>query len=75
MSRRARVQHCLKRRGEYDETLEAFIEADLDNVISLFDEFNSGTHGAPSQFDLSTLSTIKQRVEGAIQFVARIAQR
>jgi len=73
VSRRARVQHCLNRRGGYDSALEAFIEADLDNVLSLFDEFNSGAHGQAGRFDMACLSAIKMRVEGAIQFVSRIA--
>lgn len=73
ISRRARVHHCLNRRGGYDEALEDFIEADLDNVLSLFAEFNSGTHGHAGRFDLNGLTAIKLRVEGAIQFVARIA--
>jgi len=73
ISRRARVHHCLNRRGGYDPALEEFIEADLDNVLSLFSEFNSGTHGEAGRFDLTGLSAIKLRVEGAIQFVSRIA--
>lgn len=73
VSRRARVHHCLTRRGGYDAALEEFIEADLDNVLSLFTEFNSGTHGRAGQFDPTRLGAIKLRVEGAIQFVSRIA--
>ena len=73
VSRRAKIRHCLNRRGGFDPALEAFIEADLDNVISLFREFNDGTHGRAGRFDLQGLAAIKMRVEGAIQFVARIA--
>ena len=73
ISRRARVRHCLTRRGGYDPALEGFIEADLDNVLSLFSEFNSGTHGVAGRFDLTRLTAIKMRVEGAIQFMSRLA--
>lgn len=72
VSRRARIRHCLNRRDGFDLALETFIEADLDNVVSLFDEFNSGTHGHAGRFDLRGLTAIKLRVEGAIQFVSRI---
>ena len=72
VSRRARIRYCLNRRGGFDAALESFIEADLDNVISLFAEFNSGAHGEAGRFDLPALTAIKLRVEGAIQFVARI---
>ena len=64
----------MNRSGAFDPALEAFIEADLDNVVSLFSEFNSGTHGLAGEFDLGRLTAIKIHVEGAIQFVARIAQ-
>lgn len=73
ISRRARVRHCLHRRGGYDAALEDFIDADLENVLSLFSEFNTGTHGPAGRFDMAGLTAIKVRVEGAIQFVSRIA--
>ena len=73
ISRRAHVRHCLNRRGGHDPVLEEFIEADLDNILSLFAEFNSGTHGVAGRFDMTGLTAIKVRVEGAIQFVSRIA--
>lgn len=73
VTRRARVRHCLIRQGAHNLELESFVEADLDNVVTLFDEFNSGTHGHAGRFDLAALAAIKGRVEGAIQFVARIA--
>lgn len=73
VSRRARVRHCLVRQGAHDPDLEEFVEDDLKNVVSLFDEFNSGTHGEAGRFDLVALTAIKQRVEGAIQFVSRIS--
>ncbi len=73
VSRRARVRHCLVRQGAHDPNLEVFVEDDLNNVVSLFDEFNSGTHGEAGRFDLVALTAIKQRMEGAIQFVSRIS--
>jgi len=73
VARSSRMRYCLNRRGGFDPALESFIEADLDNVISLFSEFNSGTHGEAGRFDLGRLTAIKLRVEGAIQFVVRIA--
>ena len=73
VSRRARVRHCLLRQNAHDPILEEFVEDDLENVVSLFDEFNSGTHGDAGRFDLVALTAIKQRVEGAIHFVSRIS--
>jgi hypothetical protein len=73
VSRRARVVHCLERRGSFDESLAAFIEVDLDNVVALFKDFNDGTHGHAGRFDLTQLRAIKRRVEDAVRFVAHIA--
>ncbi len=73
VTRRARVLFCLTKRNRYDAELAEFVEDDIDNVISLFGEFNSGTHGAAGKFSLHQLAALKQRVEGAIGFLLRIA--
>jgi len=61
------------RQDTYDPALEAVLKADLENVVSLFDQFISGTHKAAWRFDLVALTAKKRRVEGAIQFVSRIS--
>jgi len=71
VSRRARVMYCLERRGSPDPSLAAFIEADIQDVVVLFREFNNGTHGDAGAFDLGQLRAIKNRVEDAIRFVAQ----
>ena len=71
-TRRARVVYCLRRRGSYNDSLAAFIDDDIENVVTLFHEFNHGTHGHAGQFDLVNLRAIKLRVENAIRFVAQI---
>ncbi len=71
VSRRARVVHCLRRRGTYDAALAEFIDADIDDVVTLFREFNTGTHGSAGRFDIPQLQAMKRRVEDAIRFVSR----
>ena len=71
-TRRSRVEFCLSRSGSFDDSLAAFIDADLENVITLFKDFNDGTHGRAGRFDLVQLRAIKLRVEDAVRFVARI---
>lgn len=73
VSRRARIQYCLKRGGLEHEILEAFVDDDIDNVLALFAEFNSGTHGAAGKFSIGQLRTLKTRVEDAVLFVLKIA--
>lgn len=68
-TRRAKIRFFLQRKSMLDEDLEEFVEGDLDNVVTLFDVFNEGTHGAAGRFDLHQLSVIKRRVEDAIRFL------
>lgn len=42
-------------------------------VAELFNEFNSGTHGAAGKFALAQLGALKRRVEDAVHFVHAIA--
>jgi len=71
-TRRARIQFFLQRKGVLDGDIEGFVESDLNNVMSLFEVFNEGTHGAAGKFDLHQLSVIKRRVEDAIRFLYRV---
>jgi hypothetical protein len=73
VSRRARIYYCLNRQGEHTAELAAFVEADLDNVLDLFQEFNAGTHGEAGHIPIAQLAAIKARVEDAVRFVHRIA--
>jgi hypothetical protein len=74
VTRRARIRFCLDKRGTYDADLASFVEEDLENVITLFRDFNDATHGSAGRFDLPQLSAIKQRVEDAIRFLYRIVR-
>lgn len=74
VTRRARIRHCLDKRGTYDPDLEAFVDDDIEDVIALFRDFNDGTHGTAGRFDLPQLVAIKKRVEGAIHFLHRIVR-
>jgi hypothetical protein len=71
-TRRARLAFCLMRSGRASDSLAAFADADVDNVVELFEVFNAGTHGVAGQYDLRHLSLIKRRVEGAITFLHSI---
>ena len=74
VSRRARLHHCLVfTTTEVEQAFLDFVEDDIDNVIELFDEFNSGAHGSADKFGVEQLSALKVRVEDAIKFVYRIA--
>jgi hypothetical protein len=74
VSRRAKILYCLERSGNYSEALAEFVDDDVNSVITLFNDFNHGTHGNAGQFDLQQLTAIKTRVEGAIQFLHRVVR-
>ncbi len=74
VTRRARIEHCLRRRGNDEAELVDFVEDDLDDVIALFGDFNDGTHGSAGRYSLTQLGALKIRVEHAIQFLHRIVQ-
>lgn len=74
-TRRSKIRFLLHRRGMTEDTLEEFIEQDMDNIVKLFSIFNDGTHGSAGTFDLHQLSAIKKRVENGIVFLAEIVGR
>ena len=68
-TRRSKIRYFLQRRRMADETLEDFVEEDMNNVVQLFHEFNDGTHGSSGHFTHQQLVAIKNRVEDAIGFL------
>jgi len=74
ISRRARIHYCLASSGEAPAELVDFVEADIDNLIDLFDDFNSGAHGTSGRFPLHELIALKTRVEDAIKFVFQLTK-
>ena len=71
-TRRSRVEHCLDRSGSLEATVAEFVDVDVEDVVTLFREFNDGTHGSAGRFDLTRLDVMKRRVEDAVLFVAHI---
>lgn len=71
-TRRARIQYILRSRDMDEPEVESFVEADMDNVVTLFHEFNEGTHGSAATFDLPQLQALRKRVEDGIMFLSRL---
>lgn len=72
-TRRSKIQFLLEGKGVPNDILVDFVEADIQNIIDLFDVLNAGTHGPAGKYDLATLVSIKKRVEDGLVFLARIA--
>ena len=73
VSRRARIHFCLARQGHDVEALAEFVDADVTNVIDLFEAFNAGTHGTAGKLSIGQLIALKERVQDAVRFVHSIA--
>lgn len=71
-TRRAKIKFFLHRKGTTDDTLEEFVEHDMENIVELFRVFNDGTHGSAGKFNLHQLSSIKKRVEDGISFLSQL---
>ena len=72
-TRRSKIQYLLRLKGADTPEMIGFVDADIENVIRLFDDFNEATHGRAGKFGFSRLQAIRKRVEGGIMFLAAIA--
>lgn len=68
-TRRAKVGFLLQRQGIDEDSIENLVEEDMDNVLTLFRDFNNGTHGHAGRFTITQLSALRIRVESAIGFI------
>ena len=71
-TRRSKIRYFLARRDMAAESLEQFVEDDIENIVQLFNVFNKGTHGAAGTFDLPQLGAVRKRVENGIMFLTEI---
>lgn len=60
-TRRAKLTYLLNRHGVRTQELADAVNADVDNVLSLFRTFNDGTHGHAGRFTITELTAIRTR--------------
>ena len=68
-TRRAKVSVLLRCNGVDEQPIEDLVEQDMDNVLTLFRDFNYGTHGHAGRFTITQLNALRMRVESAIGFI------
>lgn len=73
ITRRSKLKYLLVRKNLVDDTVEEFVNEDVEDIITLFRLFNAGTHGRAGRYDLSQLLAVKQRVECSIRFLHHLA--
>ncbi len=71
-TRRSKIKYFLHRKGMIEDSLEEFVENDMENIVQLFRVFNEGTHGTAGTFDFPQLNAIRKRVEDGIMFLTEI---
>jgi hypothetical protein len=70
---RSKIKFFLHRKGMISQSVEDFIEKDMDNILELFHVLSAGTHGAAGRYNFQQLSAIKKRVEDGLVFLCEIA--
>lgn len=68
-TRRSKVRYLLGRKGITEQSIEDLVEEDMNNVLTLFRDFNNGTHGHAGRFTITQLHALRVRVESAIGFI------
>lgn len=71
-NRRFKIKYILTQKSIHSETLENFVDSDIDELLSLFRTLNDGTHGSAGKFTIQQLLKLKKRVEDSIQFVTEL---
>jgi len=68
-NRRTKIEYILYNNSLNVTTLIDFIDRDVSDVLNLFYELNSGTHGDAGKFNANQLIQLKKRVEDSIQYM------
>jgi hypothetical protein len=71
-NRRFKIKYILTQRSLFSDSLENFVDSDIDDLLSLFQTLNDGTHGNAGKFSVQQLLKIKKRVEDSIQFISEL---
>ena len=71
-TRRSKIRYFLTYKDMAAESLEQFVEDDIENIVQLFNVLNKGAHGVAGTFDLSQLGAVRKRVENGIMFLTEI---
>jgi len=68
-NRRTKIEYILNNNTLNLTSLVDFIDQDINDVLNLFYELNSGTHGDSGKFNANQLIQLKKRVEDSIQYM------
>ena len=72
-TRRAKISYMLSKKSLAFESMQSFVETDIDNILLLFRTLNDGTHGSAGTFGVQQLLKIKKRAEDCIVFLTALS--
>jgi len=71
-ARREKISYMLTGQGNSSSQLVNFVDADIDDLITLFRTLNDGTHGSAGTFNVQQLLKLKKRAEDSIIFITAL---
>lgn len=71
-TRRTKIIYILTERSINSEELISFLDADVDEILSLFRTLNDGTHGGSGKFSTTQLGLLKRRIEDALAYIIEL---
>ncbi|SFS88593.1 pPIWI-associating nuclease domain-containing protein [Sphingobacterium wenxiniae] len=71
-TRRTKIKYVLTENSIHSDELISFLDADINEILSLFRTLNDGTHGNSGKFNTTQLSLLKQRTEDALAYMIEL---
>ncbi|WP_119080864.1 hypothetical protein [Chitinophaga alhagiae] len=71
-SRREKIKYILSAQSIASQPMVAFVDADIDDILTLFRTLNDGTHGSAGTFTVQQLLKLKKRAEDSILFITAL---
>jgi hypothetical protein len=71
-NRRFKIKYILYQKTIKSEQLENFVESDINELLSLYQTLNDGTHGSAGKFTTQQLLKLKKRTEDSISFITEL---
>ncbi len=73
-TRREKIRYLLSMQSIINQPMVAFVDADVEDLMTLFQTLNDGTHGSAGTFTVQQLLKLKKRAEDAILFITELNQ-
>ena len=72
-NRRAKINYMLSKQSLSFDSMQNFVETDIDDILSMFRTLNDGTHGSAGTLGVQQLLKLKKRAEDCIIFITALS--